>query len=182
MDALLPVAASADGILILFENFGIRPDLIISQSISFLLVMVLLWKFAFKPILATVDERQSKIADGLQYAEEMKDKLAEAERRQQAILREASQEAQKVAADARNSAKDHLDREMAAASKKVEDMLARGREANELERQKMLSEVRQEIARLVVQTTGQVLGQDLKEDERKRFNESAVRVLSEGRN
>ena len=45
---------------------------LIAQMVNFIIVAVVLYKFAVKPIAATLDERQQKISEGLQYAEEMK--------------------------------------------------------------------------------------------------------------
>ena len=49
-------------------NFGISCWTLIAQMVNFCIVALVLYKFAVKPIAATLDERQQKIADGLQYA------------------------------------------------------------------------------------------------------------------
>ena len=54
--------------------------------------------------------------------------------------------------------------------------------ATELERQKMLSEVRQEVARLVVATTGKVLSRDLSDSEKATFSEAAAKELASSQN
>lgn len=166
------------GLLRLWEQFGIDPLLIAFQVSNFLIVTYLLYRFAFKPVLKTMDERQQKIADGLQYAQEMKEKLAEAERKQQEILRQAQQEAQQIIVEARTSAKDFADRQTQETARKVEEMLERGRQANELERQRILAEVRQEVARLVVETSARVLSKELSEQEKSSFNRRAAEELA----
>ena len=160
------------------HNLGVDWRLILIQSVNFIVVAFLLYRFAFKPVLRTMDERQQKIADGLQYAEEMKEKLAEAERKQQEILRKAQQDAQQVVAEARSSAKDFYDRQTQEAAAKVEQMLERGRQANELEHQKMLADLRQEVARLVVQTSAKVLDKELSASERTNLNSRAAAELA----
>ena len=62
------------------EKFGVDLPTLIAQMVNFCIVAFVIYKFAVKPIAATLDERQQKIADGLQYAEEMKVQLAAAER------------------------------------------------------------------------------------------------------
>lgn len=162
----------------LAHQFGVDWKLILMQALNFLIVAFLLYKFAFKPVLKTIDERQQKIADGLQYAQEMKDKLADAERKQQEVLRNAQQEAQKIIAEARSSAKDFYDRQTQEATQRVEEMLERGRQANELERQKMLADVRQEVAKLVVQVSERVLARQLSEQDKSAFNARAAEELA----
>ena len=63
----------------LMGTFGVQSELLIAQILNFCLVAYLLYRFAIKPTLKTVEERQKKIADGLQYAESMKQQLAAAE-------------------------------------------------------------------------------------------------------
>ena len=53
------------------SGFGLDTKLILSQVVNFTIVALILWFTAFKKITGTMDERQKKIADGLQYAEEM---------------------------------------------------------------------------------------------------------------
>lgn len=163
-------------------RFGIKWQVLFAQGVNFLIVIFLLWKFAFKPIVATIDERQKTIADGLRYTEEMKVKLAEAEQKHDEIIRKASQEAGTIIQEARQTAKDFAERQARETAERTEQMLAKARETIEMERKKMLAEVRAEIARLVVATTSRVLSRDLSDQERSRYLESASREIDGGRN
>ena len=178
IDTLTIVAAAEAGANEgLIGTFGIDLPLVIAQAINFLIVAALLYFFAVKPVLATMDERQVKISDGLQYAEEMKSKLAESEREQTELLRKASEEAQGIVKEARDQAKSYYDQQVQATATKVEDMIKQAKQSNELDRERMLSEVRQEIAQLVVATTGKVLSKELTDADRTRYNDSAVELL-----
>ena len=183
LDALLPLAAaSVEGqsrIQELMHNFGIDLPYLLSQIVSFGVVAFLLYKFAFKPILATMDDRNAKIADGLRYTEEMKGKLADAEKQHAETLKTAALEAQKIVDEARASAKTLLDRETAQATEKTQQMLAKAEQAIELERKKMVADVREEISRLVALTAQRVLSRELGADEKKRYTESAARELTQ---
>lgn len=159
-------------------QFGVNWKFIIAQIVNFCIVAFLLYKYAFKPVLSSIDERQKKIADGLQYAEEMKQKLAEAEKQHKETLKEAQQNAQKIIAEARESSKEIIDRQTQEAVVQAEDILKKAQESVELEHTKMLSEVRSEIARLVVQTTAKVLRKDLSDEEKSNYSDSAAKELS----
>ena len=169
---------SANQILQIFDLFGLDIRFLLAQIVNFGIVAFLLYKFAFKPVLATIEERQKKISDGLQYAEEMKIKLAEAEKEHAATLQKAQQEAQTILGEARETAKLYLDKQTEAAAGKGEEIIAKAKEAIELERNKMLTEVRGEVVRLVIDTTSKVLTKDLSEDERARFSKSAAEELT----
>lgn len=169
---------SANQILQIFDLFGLDIRFLLAQIVNFGIVAFLLYKFAFKPVLATIEERQKKISDGLQYAEEMKIKLAEAEKEHAATIQKAQQEAQTILGEARETAKLYLDKQTEAAAGKGEEIIAKAKEAIELERNKMLTEVRGEVVRLVIDTTSKVLTKDLSEDERARFSKSAAEELT----
>jgi len=175
---LLVLAAAASGITKITQEFGISVPLILAQVLSFSIVTFVLWKFAFKPVLATLDERQQKIAAGLHYAEEMKAKLAATQQQNEAILREAQLKAQQVVAETQKSAKEFADKQQQEAIVKANALLTKAQEAIELEKKKMLSEARTEIARLVVTITQRVLAKELPEAERARYNEAAARELT----
>ena len=159
-------------------KFGIDGKLIVAQAINFIVVAFLLWKFAFKPVMETLDERQRKIAEGLQFAEESRNQLAETEKRQAEVLREANSKAQEILHEARDRAREFEDKMKNETASQIEEMRKRADESNELERQKMLTEVRQEIARLVVLTSGKVLQRELGDDEKSRLDRAAADEIS----
>ncbi len=163
-------------------EFGVTWETLVAQMINFCLVALVLYKFAVKPVASTLDQRQKKIEDGLQYAEEMKTQLAEAERERAEKVKEAAQEAQRILSEAREQSKELLEKKTQEAANQAESILRKASEASELERQKMLADVRQEVARLVVATSSKVLLRDLSDDEKKRFSESAARELSSAQN
>lgn len=176
--AAAPAAGGDGGVIEAFTGgFGIKPQFLIGQTINFIIVAVLLWKFAFKPVMATMEERQKKIQDGLQYAEEMKAALANAEKDSAEKMKEASEEASKVVAEARENAHKFEEAQKAEALKHAEQIIAKAHAANEQERKQMLADVRQEVAQLVVATSAKVLDRDLSAEEKGRFSESAAKEL-----
>jgi F-type H+-transporting ATPase subunit b len=168
----------ATGISKIVGDFGIAWNLILAQSVNFAVVAFILWKFAFKPVLATLDERQKKIADGLKYAEDMKAKLDATQVETAAILKKASVEASRLIDETRKTAKDYLDKQMLEATAKAADVNVKAQQAIALEHKKMLADARTEIARLVVVTTERVLAKKLSDADRAAYNDTAARELS----
>lgn len=163
----------------LIGKFGIDWQLIVAQAINFVIVAFLLWRFAFKPVMATLDERQKKISEGLQFAEESKKQLAETEKKQGEVLREANNRAQEILHEAREKAGQFEEKMKADTAAQIEEMRKRAEEANERERQKIMSEVREEIARLVVLTSAKVLRRELDEEERHRLDKAAAEEIAQ---
>ncbi len=164
------------------EKFGIHVGHIVMQVISFSILAYVLYRFAFKPVFDTMDERNSKIADGLKHADDMKVKLAEAEAEHKAIIAKASQEAQQIVNEARTVAEDKISKSSQDAVSRAEEIINKAEQQIELDRKKMLSEARSEIARLVVATTSKVLAKELSEDDKNRFTESASSQLVDSSN
>ena len=169
---------AASGITKITQDFGISVPFILAQILSFSIVAFILWKLAFKPVLATLDERQQKIASGLKYAEEMQAKLAATQQETAALIKKANVEASRIVDDARKTAKDFLDKQTHEATAKAGDLLAKAQQAIELEHRKMLADARIEIARLVVTTTERVLAKKLSDADRAAYNDAASRELT----
>ncbi len=177
-EATETAAQTPSGFKQITDSFGISTPFLAAQIVNFCIVAFVLWKFAFKPVLATLDERQQKIAAGLKYADEMKAKLELTQQESAAILKKASVEASRLIDEARKSAKEFVDKQSLEASAKAADILAKGQQALELEHKKMLADARSEIARLVVVTTERVLAKKLSDADRAAYNDSAARELS----
>ncbi len=171
-------SAEVDKLTMITDKFGVKLPTLIAQMINFCLVALVLYKFAVKPIVATLDERQQKIADGLQYAEEMKAQLAAAERERAEKIKQAAVDAQKILTESREQSKEMIEQKTQEAAAQAEAIIRKASEATELERQKMLSDVRQEVARLVVATSSKVLSRDLSDAEKQTFSDSAAKELA----
>src|SRR4030081_678416 len=83
------------------ETFGFDLRIFLSQVVSFVIVALVLRKFAYKPILAVLEQRRQQIAEAQLNAEKIKQQLAEAEQRYQEILSKANAQAQKMIDEAR---------------------------------------------------------------------------------
>lgn len=161
------------------RQFGVDTPLLTAQILCFLALAYVLWNFGFKPVFQTMEEREKKISDGLRFADEVKIKLEDAERKHEATLKEASEEAQKTLASAREQAKSFEEQLRKDAEARAEDIVRKAREQMALERQTLVAEAKQEFAQLVVDTSIKVLDRELSDDEKTRFNESAAKELAE---
>src|SRR6266481_6164018 len=101
--AILAAASTGDMVREVGETFGFDWKIFFSQVISFVIVALVLRRFAYKPILAVLEERRQRIAEGLLNAEKIKQQLAEAEQRHAEILAKANAQAQKMIDEARES-------------------------------------------------------------------------------
>ncbi len=112
------------------DTFGWNPWLFLSQVISFTIVAFLLRRFAYKPILAVLEERRRRIEEGQINADKIKKELAEAEKRYAEILAKANADAQKMIDEARESSAHLAERKQQEAIAAAEQIIAKAREAS----------------------------------------------------
>jgi F-type H+-transporting ATPase subunit b len=154
---MIALASLSDVTTGIVEKFGVDTPLLIAQAINFVIVAFVIWQFALKKILLTIDEREKKIADSLKNAEKIKLELEATEKQQNETLQEASLEAKKTVATAQEQAKSYIEAQKEEARKQAEEIVEKARSAMELERQRVLNDAREEIASLVILTTSKVL-------------------------
>jgi F-type H+-transporting ATPase subunit b len=176
--AATPQGQSGNMVANVAGKFGVEWSLLVAQIINFCIVTYLLYRFAFKPVLSTLSERQKRIEDGLKYTEQMEQKLKATELEREKILQDSVDEAKKIVSDAREQAKAHLERQTQEAVVKAESVMNKAQEAINLEKRQMLQDVRKEVANLVVMTSGKVLSKTLTAEERTRFSETAAKELT----
>lgn len=182
MPCLLILAQASSGILDsakeTADTFGWNPWLFFSQVTSFTIVALLLRRYAYKPILAVLEERRERIAEGLLNAEKIKKQLAEAEQRYAEILAKANAVAQKMIDEARESSAHIAERKQQEAVVAAEQIMVKAREASAIEHERTMTELKRELGRLVVNTTAKVTGKVLTPEDQRRLQEEASRQLA----
>ena len=112
----------------IIKNFGLDPVLLGAQIINFLIILFILKRFAYKPVLDILKKREDSIKEGLKQAEEGKNFLDEALEKEKKILQEAHRRAEKIIEDAKNQSIE-IGKETAENTKKqVESMMTAARE------------------------------------------------------
>ena len=160
------------------ETFGFDVWIFLSQVISFVIVALVLRQFAYKPILAVLEERRQRIAEGLLNAEKIKQQLAEAEQHHAEILAKANAQAQKMIDEARESAAHVAERKQQEAVAAAEQIMAKAREASAIEHERTMTELKRELGRLVINTTAKVTGKVLTSEDQKRLQDEAARQIA----
>ncbi len=140
--------------------------------------MVLLRQFAYKPILAVLEDRRRKIEEGQLNAEKIRKELAEAEKRYQEIVAKANADAQRMIDEARESSAHLAERKQQEAITAAEQILAKAKEAAALEHERQMQNLKRELGRLVVDTTAKVTGKVLTPEDEKRLQEEAARQVA----
>ncbi|MBI3881441.1 MAG: F0F1 ATP synthase subunit B [Verrucomicrobia bacterium] len=160
------------------HDLGIYWPKLIAQTVNFGIVLFVLWKFAYQPVLTMLAQRREKIAAGMANAEKIKTELAQTEASRREILDRANTEANKFIEEARAAAARVREQETQKAIADAGQIVAKAREAAAQDHARMLAELKREVGRLVVQTTASVTGKILTPDDQRRLAEETSRQLS----
>ena len=161
----------------MLETLGIQWKELIVQTISFSVVLLVLWKLAYKPVFNMLETRKAKIAEGLANAEKIKTELAKTEAARQKILADAGDLANKIIAEARAAAARVGEVETQKAVTAAEQILIKAREAAAQERAATLAALKREVGRLVVQTSMTVTGKILSPVDQNRLAEETQQQI-----
>jgi len=150
----------------------------VAQLISFAIVCAVLYRFAYRRVLAMLDERRRQIEESLATAERIKTELASSEAERQRRIDEASTQASALIEEARTAAHRLQQTEMQRALAGAAEVLAKSREAAARDHERMLAELKREVGRLVAQTTAAVAGRVLTSEDQRHLAEETARLLS----
>lgn len=157
----------------------ITPDfgLLFWTSLVFVLLLFLLTKFAWKPILNAVNEREKKIKDALESAERMKAEMKELAARNQNLLAEAAKERDAILKAAREASERMIAEAKEKASAESAKLLQQARETIHNEKMRAVTDIKNEVGRLSIQIAEKLLRESLNSEAKQ--NEIIERLLNE---
>ena len=156
---------------------GIEVPNLLAQCIVFGAVYFVLNRFAFGPVLAMLEARRKRIADGEAKLEKIARDLAAAEENARAIIQKADGEANRLIKEAGDSAALVAEKKRQEAINEANGIIAKSREAAKLEQEQLLTQLKREFGRMVVDATTRVTGKVLNNDDQERINrETAAQV------
>jgi F-type H+-transporting ATPase subunit b len=154
---------------------------LLSQLVNFLILFVALYFLLWKRALKAFDERKQRIAQGLEEAEQARQKLAQAEQAYAQRVEKAGREAEQLVAAARQEAGQARDEILSGARAEAQRIVAGAEETVEVERQQMLTGVRDQVAALSIAAANKIMGEALDEERQRRLIDEFFSGVSAGR-
>jgi F-type H+-transporting ATPase subunit b len=140
----------------------------------FIVLVVLLWKFAWGPISKGLDARAQRITDSLKRAEEVEKAAREITETNKALLLKAQHEAQQIVSDARNAAQQVAEEVRKKATADVDAQRVRFTRETELAVEKARDEMRRATVELTIAATARLLGRSLTDGDSRRLAAEAL--------
>jgi F-type H+-transporting ATPase subunit b len=156
------------------ESLGFHWPSLIVYLVNFLIVLGVLYKMGYKPILRMLDERSKKIESSLAAAEKASKESADSQDRIKKELNEARQEGQKLMAQAKEIADRYRHEEIEKIKLEIQAVTEKAHQGIEHDRQAALAYLQEQFADLVLMAAGQVVERSLNPDVHKDLIEKAV--------
>jgi F-type H+-transporting ATPase subunit b len=160
------------------KTFGVDWPHLIAQMISFGIVCLILQRYAYKPVLKTLELRRQQIAESVANTEKIKAELAQTEVHRQEMMSQAGVQANKLIEEARSAAGRVGEQETQKAIAAAEQIIAKAREAADQDYARMLADLKRDVGRLVVQTTSVVAGKVLTAEDQRRLEDETTKQLA----
>lgn len=140
---------------------GIDPLAILAQAGTFLLLFIIIKKFALEKIVATLEKRRKTIEDGVLLGREMEAEKAKLDEKVEAVLHKTRQEADKIIATAHEDANEIVQKAQSTAQEKTESMLRDARRKIEEEIMVAKKDLEQEVREYVSSATEIIIQEKL---------------------
>ena len=150
---------------------------ILAQMLNFFILVWILHRFAYKPLVGMMNARKEQIANDLASAEQSRLEAEQIKADYAAQIAKARQEAQEIVEKAHHQAKLSTAEEVAAARSQIENEKERARQDIVIERDRAMNSLRNEVVSLSVAMAGKVVAKDMNSETNTKLIEDAIRQL-----
>ena len=150
---------------------------ILAQMLNFFILVWILARFAYKPLVSMMQERKERIAKDLEAAEKARVEAEGFKADYAAQIAKARQEAQQIVEKAVQEAENTTREQLATAREQIEQEKNRARQDIAIERDRAMNSLRNEVVSLSVAMAGKVVAKDMNSETNTKLIEDAIRQL-----
>jgi F-type H+-transporting ATPase subunit b len=143
----------------LVKTFHIDGYLILAQLVNFFIVLAILFKFAYKPVLALLNDRAAKIEKSLDDAKRIEDRLVAQEEDYKKVIAEARREAQAILEQANVKAEEKQQAMILKAKEEIGVIINKEKEKMLSEKAETMKELKKEVVELVSLSLEKLIGE-----------------------
>jgi len=161
----------------IIQSFYIDWQLMLAQLINFGIVIFVLWKFAYKPILNILKDRSEKIEKSLEDAKTIEQNLENTKNESERIIKEASGKGQSIVEESTQSAENIKKEKMEETRAESEKIITSAKDQIRSEREKMMSELKSELGELVMLASDKITRGKISQDVNEKLIEEVLEDL-----
>ena len=159
-------------------SLGVNWKLLVAQLVNFGLVLFIMWKWVYTPLLKAIDQRNARIDKGLKDAEAAAAARTGAEQTSDVTIAAARREAQRILEEAQKQADANRAEMKQKTQEELKTLVSQGKEALAAEKEKMVREARAEIAELALSAAARALDEKMSESQKKAMLEAAAKHVA----
>ena len=159
-------------------TLGINLKIFIAQLINFTVVLLVLWKWVYGPVVKMLEDRSEKIAKSVKQADEIEKRVGELADEQKAVIAEAKAGAAKIMDEARAEAEARKGALLEKAKADVQGVVAQGKAQLVSQKEQMIVDARVEITAIAVEAAKKILNDSIDEAKAQKLAENVVKEMS----
>jgi len=163
------------------QHAGINSGDIIFQLLMFVILLALLRKYAFGPLMGIMKQREEHIANEIEQAEKHHQEAKKLAEEQRALLKQSRQEAQALIENARKLGEEQKEQIIAAARAEAERLKETAKKEIEREKEQAVAALREQVASLSVLIASKVIEKELTEQDQAKLIQEYIHEVGEGR-
>lgn len=153
----------------LLHKLGIDWKLLLAQIVNFFILLAVLYKFVYRPVLDMLEKRSKTIERGIADAKAAEERLIHIEKLRDEKMNETAKEIGRLLEQARSEAEAMKKDIVATANSQSEDLLKRARLQMAEEKEKMVEDAKREVAAFIIAATGKLLEREFSSVDQKRL-------------
>jgi len=163
----------------LLHKLGINWKLLIAQAINFAIVLIVLYRFVYKPVLKMLKQRKETIKKSLKDAERVEENLKKSKIERENQIALGRKEAEKIIAEAKKKSEEIKNEKVEEAKKEAKAIIKTAKQRIRAERQNMIVEAKREIGELVLLASKKVTKDSIDEQTHKKLINEAIEELKQ---
>ena len=171
----IPLLAAMENPL---PKFGVNWYDFTSQAIAFLIIAWILNKFVFKTVMKTVADRRKEAEEASANNERARRELQAVEEARKEVLHKAQEQAERVVSEAKANVAELLEQEKVRRESLGTEMMAKAREEARLDQTRLKTELKAELATMIVNLTAKLAQMNLTAADRDRLLQAAIKEIS----
>ena len=156
---------------------NLDPGMMIWGWVTFIVLLILLYKVAWKPILSTIDKRENTIQGSLDSAKNAQEEAEKLLSKHQEMIKSAEQEAQNLIRENKDLAEKSQQEILAQARDTAQNFIEKAKADIEKEKEAALLSLRTEVADLVITATRKIIGETLDETKHRQMVDDFIRKI-----
>jgi len=152
----------------------VEPGLLLWTMITFLVLLLILWKAAWKPVVEALDARAEKVRSDIENADKSRQEAEKLLAQHREMMNNAKAEAANIIADGRSEAEKMKNDIVTKATSEAKDLSDRAKKEIELAKDKALADIKAEIVVLSTDIAAKIINKNLKPEDQKALVEETL--------